>query len=303
MGGDSFQGISLSKASTYVRSTLKIRVSDSAKLTEPYFIRFSVEEPFYILQDYELRNAPTTPYAFLATASLTYHGAQLDLSVPVGQALDKPVSITPRISVSVLPSVRLLYGGNRITTIEAEIRSSGIEGGPATVLVQSPDYWIATPHKQELETLPGDYREEFRISAPLENHDLRILEPIVETPAGSYTRGFRRVGYPGIPTTNYYTPATVRIVPVDLNLPPPIASPTCPAPATPSPRRSPPSTSNHAEILAVADLTPAKLAPYDTVILGVRTYNAHPDLHGAAHTGPHRLRPQRRQRPRAVPDR
>ena len=34
-------------------------------------------------------------------------------------------------------------------------------------------------------------------------------------------------------------------------------------------------------ILTSADLTPAKLAQYDTVILGVRTYAAHPDLHGA----------------------
>jgi hypothetical protein len=32
--------------------------------------------------------------------------------------------------------------------------------------------------------------------------------------------------------------------------------------------------------LTVADLTPSKLAHFDTVILGVRTYAAHPDLHG-----------------------
>jgi LmbE family N-acetylglucosaminyl deacetylase len=34
-------------------------------------------------------------------------------------------------------------------------------------------------------------------------------------------------------------------------------------------------------VLTVADLTPTTLAKYDTVILGVRTYEAHPDLHGA----------------------
>jgi hypothetical protein len=34
-------------------------------------------------------------------------------------------------------------------------------------------------------------------------------------------------------------------------------------------------------MLTVADLTPDKLKPFDTVILGVRTYAAHPELHGA----------------------
>jgi hypothetical protein len=34
-------------------------------------------------------------------------------------------------------------------------------------------------------------------------------------------------------------------------------------------------------MLTVADLTADKLKQYDTVILGVRTYAAHPDLHGA----------------------
>jgi len=38
---------------------------------------------------------------------------------------------------------------------------------------------------------------------------------------------------------------------------------------------------NPVTILTVADLTPVKLSRYDTVILGVRTYAAHPDLHGA----------------------
>ena len=37
----------------------------------------------------------------------------------------------------------------------------------------------------------------------------------------------------------------------------------------------------HAQMLTVADLTTDKLKQFDTVILGVRTYAAHPDLHGA----------------------
>ena len=95
------------------------------------------------------------------------------------------------------------------------------------------------------------------------------------------SEGYRSIGYGNLQRTNYYTPATDRIVPVDLKLPAktrigylPGTGDDVPAALT--------SVGLKPDTLTVADLTPAKLANYDTVILGVRTYNAHPELHGAA---------------------
>jgi LmbE family N-acetylglucosaminyl deacetylase len=278
--GDNRQGMPIPNNGYYFRSPIKAKIPPRATPTEPYFWRSSVEQPFYNLRDYLLQNAPATPPPFPATVKLSYQGSLIYLSAPVVQASNEPVSITPRISLSVLPSVRILFGGRRTITIEARVRNSGLGTVPATVLVQTPDDWIALPQKQELPTLPGDYSEEFRLSAPPNNNDLRILEPIVETPEGSYTVGFRQIGYPGIPTTNYYTPATVRIVPVDLNLPATHRIAYLPGTGDAVPEALV-SINLKPDILTVADLTAAKLAQYDTVLLGVRTYSAHPDLHGA----------------------
>jgi hypothetical protein len=92
--------------------------------------------------------------------------------------------------------------------------------------------------------------------------------------------GYRPIGYGELPRTNYYTAATVRIVPVDLNLPTKKKIAYLPGTGDAVPEALA-SINLKPEILTVADLTPAKLAQYDTIILGVRTYAAHPELHGA----------------------
>ena len=101
-------------------------------------------------------------------------------------------------------------------------------------------------------------------------------------PKRAYTEGFRPVGYGTLPRTNYYTPATLRVVPVDLKLPPENKRRIAYLPGTgddvPAALASIGLTPT---ILKVSDLTADKLKAFDTVILGVRTYNAHPDLHGA----------------------
>jgi hypothetical protein len=96
---------------------------------------------------------------------------------------------------------------------------------------------------------------------------------------GGPALSYYRVGYTDLPRTNYYTPAGVRIVPVDLKLPTKHNIAYLPGTGDAVPEVLA-SIGLKPAVLSIADLTPAKLAQYDTVILGVRTYAAHPDLHG-----------------------
>jgi hypothetical protein len=96
----------------------------------------------------------------------------------------------------------------------------------------------------------------------------------------TYSEGYRSIGYADLPRTNYYTPAITRIVPVDLKLPAHHNIGYLPGTGDSIPEALA-SIGLPATTLTVADLTTSNLAQYDTVILGVRTYNAHPDLHGA----------------------
>jgi hypothetical protein len=94
------------------------------------------------------------------------------------------------------------------------------------------------------------------------------------------TEGYRPIGYGDLPRTNFYTPATTRIVPVDLQLPAKTNIAYLPGTGDAVPEALA-SINLKPTILTVADLTTTNLAKYDTIILGVRTYVAHPELHGA----------------------
>ena len=92
--------------------------------------------------------------------------------------------------------------------------------------------------------------------------------------------GYESVGYGDLPRTNLYAPATDRIVTVDLKLPSKKRIAYLPGTGDDVPGALT-SLGLQPVILTVSDLNADTLRHFDTVILGVRTYNAHPELHGA----------------------
>jgi hypothetical protein len=103
---------------------------------------------------------------------------------------------------------------------------------------------------------------------------------MVRLPDGPFFfEGYRPVGYPGLTYTNDYTPATIRIVPVDVHTAPSLNIAYLPGTGDDLPA-SLEDLGIHAHILTLADLNQATLNQYDAVILGVRAYAAHPELAG-----------------------
>jgi hypothetical protein len=95
----------------------------------------------------------------------------------------------------------------------------------------------------------------------------------------TYSEGYRPVGYPGLTYTNYYTPATLRIVPVDVHTAPNLKVAYLPGTGDDVPAYLP-DLGITPTILTLADLTAQDLKQFDAVILGVRAYTAHPELAG-----------------------
>jgi LmbE family N-acetylglucosaminyl deacetylase len=96
----------------------------------------------------------------------------------------------------------------------------------------------------------------------------------------SSTQPFRSIGYGDLPRTNFYPRPRPELHNVNLKLPIHHHLAYLPGTGDAVPEALA-SIGLTPTLLTVADLTPANLAQYDTVILGVRTYAAHPDLHGA----------------------
>jgi LmbE family N-acetylglucosaminyl deacetylase len=248
----------------------------STQLTRPYFFRENIEAPVYQLSLPQLRNAPSTPPALTCHAILSYKDIVIELAT-VATDNGQPSAFVPPASLSLSAHAQIIPNLSQSTGMTAFVIPA------ITPVLEIAPGWTATPATTpthitgqtafQLAARPDVSRAPFTLKASVTLEEKKFIE------------GYRPVGYGNLPRTNYFTPATDRIVPVDLNLT---------TDRTGSPLRIAylPGTGDSIPealasiglaptLLKVSDLTPVKLAHYDTIILGVRTYSAHPDLHGS----------------------
>ena len=256
----------------------QIPAGHTTEITQPYFYRENIEQPVYKLRDPALRNAPQTPAPLTAWATVTYQGAEITLGRIVHDG-PQPVSIVPPVSIASAPAATVLPNGQ--TTAELTATLSTDASTSANVNVQSPRNWSL--QAKAIPAAAGDTSHSIQfflhpippIAGP------QIFHVTAQTPDHHiYSEGYRAVGYPGLITTNDYTPATTRVVPVDLKLPEHVRIAYLPGTGDPIPQALA-SIGLTPSIITVADINAARLASFDTVILGVRAYTAHADLHGA----------------------
>jgi LmbE family N-acetylglucosaminyl deacetylase len=255
--------------------TLQVATLTNAVASRPYFQRDNIEQPFYDLLDPDLRNAPATPYPLEASASVLYNETSTWLGRIVHDAA-QPVSIVPPISLSFSSHAQALPSASSsliLTTIYTPPDPT-----PISAQIDAPLSW-KLPTLSSSENLAGHQTFDFQVP-PGHRESTTLHYSVKMSPGQTYTEGYRPIGYGDLPRTNYYTPAITRIVPVDLTLPTHHNIAYLPGTGDAVPEALA-SIGLTPTILTVADLTPTNLAKFDTVILGVRTYNAHPDLHGA----------------------
>ena len=243
----------------------------TAEVTRPPFYRLNIEQPTYRLNDPALRNAPGAPPALTVWATLRYRVTEVSLGRVV-EAGGQPVSIVPPLSLRLAQHAQVLPKITRSFQLRGAV--AGTTSSQGTLRVSLPAGWQSEPPSE-----PLGPEAHFLIHASNAG-EAQVLRADATSAGQTYTEGFRTVGYPGIPRTNFYTPAEDRIVPMDLRLPlhKRIGYISGTGDAVPEGLAS---IGLPTVALSVAELTPARLAQFDTVILGVRTYNAHPELHGA----------------------
>jgi LmbE family N-acetylglucosaminyl deacetylase len=259
----------------------KISSDHLAEITQPYFYRDNIEQPVYKLRDPALRNAPQTPAPLTAWATVDYQGEEIDLGRVVHSG-PQPVSIVPPVSIASSPTAMILATGQATAQLTATLHTDA--NTSANINVESPHNWSI-----EARAIPASSPTPI----PDTTHSVRFfLHPAAPVTGAQlfhvtaqthdhhiYREGYRPVGYPGLIYTNHYTPAVTRVVPVDLKLPEHLRIAYLPGTGDTVPEALA-SIGLAPTLITVADITPAKLSHFDTVILGVRAYTAHADLHG-----------------------
>jgi LmbE family N-acetylglucosaminyl deacetylase len=250
-------------------------ITGTGFVSRPYFFRTDSEIATYILRNEGLRNAPTTPPALIVLGKLKYGGVPLTVE-GVASSNGQPVSYVPAMGVTASPQVSVLANDANAVMVSINATPAGQPIRSETLTTR--DGWTATP-TSPVSTVSGPMT--FRVQAPKDGRHPVPVSAIVRLPDGPFfSEGYRAVGYPGLTYTNYYTPATVRIVPVDLHTAPDLRVAYLPGTGDDVPAYLP-DLGVTPTILSLADLTSEKLAQYDAVVLGVRAYAAHPELAGA----------------------
>jgi LmbE family N-acetylglucosaminyl deacetylase len=258
-----------------VTRSLHATSHDTAFATRPYFSRTSIEVPVYSVSNPALRNAPTDPPALSAWATVSFRGVPVQLGRIVHDG-DQPLRLVPPYSLSLSSHAQVLPLSQPHVALTASLSAATVPQKKTAIPVTVGSRLV---HPQNAEiAVPG--HADFHFTLPPDASGGTTLDAVATSNGARYTEGYRAIGYGDLPRTNYFTPATDRIVPVDLKLPTHQRVAYLPGTGDAVPEALA-SIGLQPEILAVSDLTAGKLRSFDTVILGVRTYNAHPDLHGA----------------------
>jgi LmbE family N-acetylglucosaminyl deacetylase len=284
-----------------VEQRFRVSLSNTAA-TRPYFSRTNIEQPFYNISDSNLRNAPATPAPLTAWTTFDDQGVQLRIEATVRTSEQsnpmQPAVFVPPVSVSVAPSVGIIPLSEQSLVITAQIQSLARDNDnskpvinsslpptvPAegTVHLRVPGEWRVEPAYAPWKLDVGEHVAlPFTITPPSRVDQRAFTTSAVSASKNAETcsEGYRPVGYAGLTYTNYYTPATTRIVPVDVT-----TAPNLKIAYIPGTGDDVPSALDQLgvtpHILTPANLTVESLKSYDAVILGVRAYE-HSDLAAA----------------------
>lgn len=248
---------------------------DTALPTRPYFFRDSIEAPVYSLHDPTLRSAPTAPPALTAWATVSFRGTAIQLGRIVHDGT-QPLNLVPAYNLSLSVNAQVVPKSELNVVIGASLSTTS---APQKAIILPVAIGSPLLHTQVAQvSVPGE--ADFHFVLPPTMSDATTLDASVTSAGTKYTEGYRAIGYGSLPRTNYFTPASDRLVSVDLKLPEHRHIAYLPGTGDYVPEALA-SIGLKTEMLPISDLTADKLKAFDTVILGVRTYNAHPDLHGA----------------------
>jgi LmbE family N-acetylglucosaminyl deacetylase len=268
----------------------KLKVAGLAP-TRPYFSRPDIEQPFYDISDPRLRNAPVTPAPFVVHTEFSCSGVSVFADAIVAKYSEtqtaEPVLIVPPVSVSLDRHAAILAPQQKTVHAFAIVRSDdAIQqlGGVNLFLEQrsgAKGVSLGTFMPEEYSKVIGkDEQIGVQADANKLGGQTSTLVAVVSQNGHDYAEGYRPVGYPGLTYTNYYTPATVKVVPVDVHTAPNLNIAYLPGTGDDVPAALE-QLGIHPHIITAADLAPEALKPYDAVILGVRAYETHPELAAA----------------------
>ncbi|MGB6723322.1 MAG: PIG-L family deacetylase, partial [Terracidiphilus sp.] len=267
----------------------RLHVPEDAQPTKPFFTRPTTEQPTYDIANEAWRERSFEPYPLTAWTEFTFDG----VPIRIGQVVQtlahvsgvggvyEPLVITPEIGVEVEPEARILpLDGSPLPVSVTVHARRALEG---TVDLKLPEGWRSDPAQREFQLKSAGDTEPLTFSVvPSGDVETRayMIEAVAHSGAKSYTIGWRNVAYPGLRSTDQYTPAELRTRKIDLKVAPGlrVAYVMGTGDLVPEAIRE---LGIEPHILTAAELATADLSQWNVLVIGIRAYSASPELAAA----------------------
>lgn len=253
---------------------------DARGVRVPY-TKKSPDQPFYEVSDARMRDAALPLPALTAWAEMSYDGVPLEVGRVVGEEVSgayQPATVVPAVSVGVTPEAGVVPLREKSFTVTARV-GGAVAGAKGTVRLVVPKGWTVAPERMEW-SAAADGKE---VAVPFTVTPERIGETpytmtaVAESRGKEYREGYHRVGYPGLVRDNLYAPATYRARGVDVRVPPGLKVAYLPGTGD-AVAVSMEDIGIRPTTVSVQEIAAGRLASYDALVMGVRTYAAQKDL-------------------------
>ena len=270
--------------------TIKARVPEDAKPTEPYFTRPTVEQPYYDISRPEWRGRSFAPYPLSGWAQFRYEGVPIVLGetvqtmqriIGVGGVFE-PLLVTPRIGVKVTPEAQILPLDGSPLQVRVTVHAEGPTEGK--VRLKLPEGWTATPAEADFHRkVFGDTEAiRFEVKPPAElltstQDKAFVLKAQAEANGHTYSSGWQRVGYAGLRPYNVFHRAEMHTRAVDVK----VAQGLRVAYVMGTGDTVPMAIEGlgiRPHLLTGSELLSANFADWDAIVIGIRAYSNRPEL-------------------------
>lgn len=265
----------------------RVTASDSIQYTKPYFRRPNIEQPYYDTLNTKYLSRPAAPYPLDAWADIKYR----DVTVTLGQVVQtaqrvnglgvvyEPLAVAPAISVQLSAHAGIVPLASKSFPLSVTIHSNVKGSANGSAELQLPEGWRSEPPSRSFNTSKDgeDQSVSFNVRPVGLSERPYEITAIAKYRDKEYREGYHVTGYSGLRPYFLYDPATYKTTGVNIKIAPGLSV----GYITGSGDEVPASLQNlniNVSFLAAADLGSADLSKFDTILLGVRTYAARPDL-------------------------
>ena len=197
-----------------------------------------------------------------------------------GETAERSLAVAPAFSVMVEPGEQIIPASSSAASTVRVAISSNLPGTAKGMLrIEAPAGWRVEPAGLPLEFRePGEKREsEFRLLPPGLQEGRAAVRAIFESDGKSYREGYSVVTRNDLDTFYYYQPAVQRVSIVDVRLPKGLKVGYIMGAGDDIPTVLK-QIGMDVSLIAAEDLKTTDLAPYGTIVLGIRAYDTQKDL-------------------------